>query len=303
MMSKKGPPSPTKTNLHRQAAHLPPVERIHRERISGGDQSLILSNGESSVLLVTGYTTAKRIELLRQKFPQPSALIEIPRLKAVDVDVVSLISTKSDLSSKNYNAIKKSLSLQKPSLLSQNVIYELPRHQGNVDNLGNVYFTKDSIATLEKTLIDTVTLLHSVGLTHNDICPKNVLFSGKPPVFRLCDWGSITASDPLQEKAKYDADIAKIHRVIEKASTILAKREEKKEKALSNPLYALSYLREVKLKGFSPLKPEPQSRVHSTSHQHLKQNLLVKFDSQKVNDHSDREETKMRPARRKVRLK
>ncbi len=278
-MSTKGPSSPGKNNLILAAQKLPQLEQKKREIISFGAQSLIISDGHRHVLLVTRYTVAKKIELLKSKIdPQKNSLIEIPELVGTDSNILLLLASNPNPSKRELNAIKKSLGLPSPELLTQNIVYRLPRHDGNLEMLNKIRFKDDSIIKLEETLYSTIDELHDAGLTHGDISKRNILVSGEYPdlTFRLCDWGSIEKiSDATQDK-----DFRHIARVIGQVKEMLAKKERFKEKTQSSKLLSDIFSDKAAKMGLSPSKPVDPTLTKEnppTPSQKTKLNLLGKL--------------------------
>ncbi len=231
-MAARPPDSPTKDKLRKAVADKLPLERKKREEIAKGGQSIILADGHTTVLLVTRTVVAKRVEILREALAndtQDTSLIEIPTMVGVDVDLMSLMDP--DLPELKHAAKKKELNVQFPEIWKKNIVYQLQRHEGNVENLENVRFKEDTIERLEKTLYDSIAILHRNNITHGDICAKNILYSGTYPnfTFRLCDFGSCDVSDPVKDAKKYAADLQKIQRVVQKAKDILTKIRKKHE--------------------------------------------------------------------------
>ncbi len=207
--------SPTKAKLAESAQKLPPPSPRKRAIVGTGDQSVVLDNGHKEVLVVTRYQVAKKFELLREAFdPVPKNLpFHIPKLAAMNKPIAKL--QDPNISKMNEKFYRKHYSIY-GNLLEDNVVFKLPRYDGTLEDLYQKRFNELIIAKLQKTLTESLALLHEKGITHNDLSPKNIYYIGEHPktIFYLGDFGSITLNDPHVHDKACRKDFSKMNAVL-----------------------------------------------------------------------------------------
>ncbi len=280
------PGSPTKDKLRKAVEGKLPLEHNKREQLAAGGQSIILADGHTMVLLVTRTVVAKRIEMLREalaKDKEDTSLIEIPTTVGVDTNLISLI--EPDLPEHKHAAKKKELNVQFPEIWENNIVYQARRHEGDIRKLETVRFKEDTIELLEKTLYDSIAILHRNNITHGDICAKNILYSGTYPnfTFRLCDFGSCEVRDPIKDAKKFVTDLRKIQRVVQKVKDILTKIRKKQEQdSLDGKSRPLSRSKRTKHLLPSPEKPvqkDSELTQDQPTFASVKKSLSAEFES------------------------
>ncbi len=264
-----------KGKLQNTAPQLPPIPAKKREIISSGAQSLVLAESHKEVLLVTTRKTAENIALLSNRVK--SALIDVPVHVGDNVSLVTLLTGVASPDKKLIQATRKKHNLP-ASLLHKNVVFKMPRYDGSLEMLKTIRFKEDSIRNLKKTLTNTIKLLHNKHLTHNDIVLRNVLYKGEFPniSFRLCDWGSLTASCPIKDSKKFQDDLNKINRIVTKAQEILESKTAFKKQAQKNSTISANDAKKALALGMSPLKPETTKTIPGMPRK--VKNLLNKFN-------------------------
>jgi hypothetical protein len=283
MLTTTLPSSPTKSALLTKATTLPPLERKPRNTIGQGAQSLILANGHNKVLMVTRYTVAKKIELLRAKVAhdQRSKSLAIPEFVGMNENLASLIDP--DNPGKAKKSFKYSGNILPAEIWSTNIVYELPRYEGSLEDCkGGLRYKEDSIEKLEIYLYDVMDLLHEHNLTHNDICLKNIFYSGTYPhlEFHLGDFGSLTENSSVQHQKKREADDSKITYVINQLKKILEKKRNIVNNKNSYLKETLPYFaaRQAKKFGISPIKIP---KISNSSESTLAEDIEDKSSSKK----------------------
>lgn len=238
--------SPAKRQIANRAGHLDPIIQRQREVIGCGAQSLVLANGHNQVYTVTRTTIAQNIELLRE-VPEDPNLFSIPKVVGINQDLAKLISP--DAPEKTKKRISKIYEINPPQLWVSNIVYELPRYDGTLEDLKKIRFNEASIKTLQETLQSALTLLHDHGLSHNDISLRNVFYKGQLPhlKFFLGDFGSLTKNTEANHETKCGKDLMRLQRVIDKAKEILASKEKytnKKKQIIRSLLPQFNHSRE-----------------------------------------------------------
>ncbi|MBI2792423.1 MAG: hypothetical protein HYX61_10740 [Gammaproteobacteria bacterium] len=283
-MLSRAPSSPTKAQLQSKAMTLPPIERKPRETVGQGDQSLILANGHNKVLVVTRYMVAKKIELLRTKvaLDQRSKGLAIPEFVGMNENLANLIDP--DNPQKAKKSFKYSSNILPTEIWSTNIVYELPRYEGSLEDCkGVLRYKEDSIEQLETYLYNVIDLLHEHNLTHNDISLKNIFYSGTYPhlEFHLGDFGSLTENSPAKHQKKCEADDSKIVYVINQLKQILENKRNIVNNKNSYIQETLPYFaaRQAKKFGISPIKgPKINNTPRSES---TSENIEEKSSSKK----------------------
>lgn len=214
------PSSPFKKSLQVKVAKLEPLEKIHREVVAAGQQSLVLTEGHHHVLLATRYLVAKNNVQYLQKLDPATCPFALPSLVAFNVDLAALIDPLKPNKTRGY--IKRHYTIY-PELWCNNVIYKMPRYPGTLMDLKKIRFNEISIEHLNKTIQASLKFLHDNDLTHNDISAKNIFYSGQHPTlqFHLGDFGSITLNSKTTHELKRQKDMQRLKRVVEEAHRIL----------------------------------------------------------------------------------
>lgn len=228
-----------------------------------GDQALCLANGHKTVLLVTDYAIGINIHDLKNALEailtdkeKKEFCLEIPTLRAIDVDLYRLINPA------HRKAAKSDADLRYPLLKRQiektNFIFKMSRYDGTLLNAQTLRYKEKSINDLERSLKTTLAILHHHGYSHNDIFLKNIFYKGEYPKlkFFLGDCGSITKNPPSMHAARCDEDLRNVKRIVEKMKEILDSKYALKLKARDSDLPSFENHR-LKKMGVSPLKPNP----------------------------------------------
>ncbi len=227
--------SPFKAQLAKKTAALTPLKEITREVIATGRQSVVLAEGDNHVLLVTPYLVAKQnLELLR-KLNTRTCPFACPQLVALNANLGELINPLNPDKARNFT--KKQFSIMYPKIWYDNVVYQLPRFDGTLEDLKE--YSEESINQLNKTLTESLTFLHKNGLTHNDLSLKNIFYSGQHPhlQFHLGDFGSVTKNSKITHETLRLKDFMRLGRVVAQAQKILErKRKSSIEKEKLNQL-------------------------------------------------------------------
>lgn len=211
-----------------QNATIPPYpEARTREIIGIGNQSIVLANGHKKVLVITRRSVADNIELLRsvcKPGTYDANLLEIPQYVASNVDLAWLMNPKHpEVARKNC---KEQFKVVYHRLWTENVVYEMPRYDGTLEDLKNIRFKEDSLTTLESTMRKTLAIFHKRKLSHNDVAERNIFFKGTYPnlQFYLGDFGSVSQNDAKTHKRKSSVDLNRLQRVMDKENETLKKK-------------------------------------------------------------------------------
>ncbi len=246
--------SPVKKHIANRAGPLQSFVQRKRAIIGCGAQSVVLTNGHNEVYVVTRTTIAQNIELLRD-LPEDPALFSVPKVVGINEDLAKLISPLSPKKTKKQ--LSKQYTIYPPQLWVSNIIYELPRYDGTLEDLKKIRFNEDSIKILQETLSKALTLLHKHGLSHNDVSLRNIFYKGQLPHlhFFLGDFGSVTKNSEANHEANCAKDFLRLKRVINKAREILSgkkKNDRKIKKVFRDILPNFERAREEDLERYVP---------------------------------------------------
>jgi hypothetical protein len=214
--------SPVKKQIAERAGKLMPLIKRKHPIVGVGAQSVVLANGHNEVYVITRTTVAQNIELLRD-LPSDPSLFSVPRVVGINEDLAKLISPQSP--DKTKKQVSKQYHINYPQLWMSNIVYVLPRYDGTLEDLKGLRFNEDSIIALQETLSKALTVLHTHGLSHNDVSLRNIFYKGQAPhlQFFLGDFGSVTKNSENHHE-NCAKDFLRLQRVTDKAREILARK-------------------------------------------------------------------------------
>ncbi len=265
-----------KQQLVANAGTLHALPQRVRPILAGGSESVVLEDGEDSVLLIMRKHVAINIELLHGLSLENQPFVK-PKIVAIDTDLALLMEPHSKAHAKRV--AKERAAVFYPELWTKNAVFSLPRYDGTLENLRSIRFSAACIENLEKTLTKALTFLHDHDLSHNDIAMKNIFYKGEYPdlKFYLGDFGSLSKNTNTTHTNKCQMDLARVAHVIAKAKSILEHKNVIREKhARGSHLLLPSYTNKLRARlGVSPLKlpTPPTNRVESIDKQSIAKKL------------------------------
>lgn len=188
--------------LEKSKSLLPPLSKKKYPHFAIGSQSIVLQNEPHHVLIITSHSTAQKIEIVRstlidEKF---KANLAIPTLVGINESISQLLVPNNPHKKQDYKTCRQ-------NILTHNIVYELPKYDGTLDDLLKKQFEEDSIENLKNTLTKALKYLHDNGITHGDIAKRNIFYTGTYPDFKffLADFGSVSNErKTFQERSKKD---------------------------------------------------------------------------------------------------
>lgn len=226
---------------------LEPLIQRERSLLAAGSNSIALKDGHHQVLLITDHTNAKNIEAFLEKVSEylaqdstreVPACIVLPKLVGAHQSLEALIDPQ------NPDGVKKRLKHTtknlKSSIWENNVIYELDQFDGSLEAFQDIRYKEETIPQVITALCQAVDFIHSLGMTHNDLALRNILFKGSYPKFSfgLTDFGSTSYNlvekdgqiDAKKHNRKKQKDLHMINRIEDKLKLMLAAKALSPEK-------------------------------------------------------------------------
>lgn len=211
------------------------VSKRKRSFLGAGAYSVALENGHKKILLVTPLSAAKGIELVKKSFARISKTkqqnwpFELPTLVEINKPLHLLMNLASDQS---LNYAKGTYLANVSSKIingTENVVYELTRYDGTLEDFKeNIRFKQSSVDMVKKMISEALDILHKQNVAHGDVALRNIFYTGTYPHFKfyLGDFGSakmITSSskkngspDIVKDKENLNAAIQQLEDKLEK---------------------------------------------------------------------------------------
>lgn len=234
------------SHIKAKCVDLPPIKKRSRGLVASGASSLVLRDGHHKVLLATTHASAQNVQdtvdlirkLREEKIIEaaPQSLL-LPELVGVDQDVGALL--EPDDAKKGLSQLKKNhmLSLS-DSPIKNNVVFQMPMMDGNLESLLSKRFKQDTIDAVKKCLTESLNYLHDIGITHNDIAFRNILYKGVYPniEIKLTDFGACTLNvEHTDDKEKLNRHHVKVANDLKAMNHLIKQMEEKLKRKPATP--------------------------------------------------------------------
>lgn len=240
---------------------LPLLPEERYSYFKSGDQSLVLKKGKDQILLATSYGAAKSIEIVRGCFSNNQSMtsLAIPTLVGIDLNIANLLNPDDPAAA--LRKIKHELKCQHTKTLTTNIVYELPRFSGTLEDIAELRFKDDSIEELSSSLRLALETLHKQGITHGDLALRNIFYLGTYPDYQffLGDFGKASQTKRTFSK-RCLKDIADLERLLETVQKTVRDKYNNSNKRQYIHLMLPSLSNAIrKRKGLSPFVPKTQT--------------------------------------------